>query len=203
MSDPRLLSITSTGKRVDLLSPTPEAVELEHIAHALSGICRFGGSTPKHYSVAQHAVLVSRYIQEQGGSQCAMLAGLHHDSAEAYVGDMVAGIKHDPRMQRFRDLEDFWICCIWKALGIEPLFQDYTVAKAVQDADLAVLGAEGRDLFDLNEKEVLLWTKGIKPYQRYLARWPRELAKDMFLEHHHRLCRWIKAGKETSGPLNA
>ena len=79
---------TYTGLTFDLQNPTPEMVDVEDIAHALSMLCRFTGHTKEFYSVAQHSVL------------CALKAPAHlsmqallHDAHEAYVGDLNSPLK--------------------------------------------------------------------------------------------------------------
>lgn len=72
--------VTATGRRVDLLDPKPEQIDIQDIAFHLAGINRFTGAT--RMSVAQHSVLVSRLCQRMP------LAGLLHDAHEAYLGDI-------------------------------------------------------------------------------------------------------------------
>lgn len=85
---------TFTGRGFDPLNPRAEDVQLEDIAHHLGNTCRFGGATPKFYSVAQHAVLVALMVLEASRRPDWALLALHHDSAEAYIGDWPRPIKH-------------------------------------------------------------------------------------------------------------
>lgn len=80
--------VTYTGKRIDLFHPHPAQIEIEDIAHALAHLCRFGGHTVEHYSVAQHSVLVSRLVPDN-----LACVALMHDAAEAYIGDIVRPLK--------------------------------------------------------------------------------------------------------------
>ena len=73
---------TFTGRGFDPLNPRAEDVQLEDIAHHLGNTCRFGGATPKFYSVAQHAVLVALMVLEASRRPDWALLALHHDSAE-------------------------------------------------------------------------------------------------------------------------
>src|SRR4030043_1424578 len=81
-------SQTYTGKKFWSLDPKPEEVDIKDIAHSLAFQCRFNGHTIPFYSIAQHSVLVSKIVPPEQA-----LAGLFHDAAEAYTGDIVAPLK--------------------------------------------------------------------------------------------------------------
>ncbi len=80
------------GTKINLLDPQPEAFKAELIARNLATINRFAGSYGP-YSVAQHAVLVSRTIEALGGDAQQQFAGLHHDDAEAITNDIPKPVK--------------------------------------------------------------------------------------------------------------
>lgn len=80
---------TFAGKAVDLADPKPETICLDDIAHALSRICRYTGHTRRHYSVAEHCILISRALERDYPDEPALwLSGLLHDAHEAYAGDI-------------------------------------------------------------------------------------------------------------------
>ena len=87
---PNSMIKTRTGKWVDVFNPTPEMFCIEDIAHALSNLCRFNGHCKKFYSVAEHSVHLSHSFQDTDFCRWALL----HDSAEAYIGDLVTPVKH-------------------------------------------------------------------------------------------------------------
>lgn len=94
---------TASGRFVDVLSPDPEAIDLDDIAHALSLTCRYGGHVKRFYSVAEHAILVHdllRFGQDERNTAL-LLAALLHDAAEAYLGDVVAPLKYAQRSEEF------------------------------------------------------------------------------------------------------
>lgn len=84
---------TYTGRRVEPLALTPEMVCLEDIAHALALQTRYTGHCREFYSIAQHAVLVSHLVEALGGDLASQWWGLHHDDAEAYLGDWPRPVK--------------------------------------------------------------------------------------------------------------
>lgn len=86
-----------SGRRLDLLDPSPLDVEIEDIAHGLSRVARWNGQTSGDhiYSVAQHSLLVEaiagRLWPELSAGQ--RLAILLHDAAEYVVGDLISPFK--------------------------------------------------------------------------------------------------------------
>lgn len=84
---------TASGRYVDLLAPQPETIVLDDIAHGLAHTCRFAGQTSRFYSVAEHAVHVSHLLRSGLDRPDLALAGLHHDDAEAYLGDVTRPLK--------------------------------------------------------------------------------------------------------------
>ena len=84
---------TFSGAFVNVRKPDPATIKLEDIAHALSNICRYGGHCIRWYSVAFHSVFTSIRVERQGGSRLKQLAALHHDDAEAYLGDIPRPLK--------------------------------------------------------------------------------------------------------------
>jgi len=114
---------TSTGLVLDFLNFSSSDVRLEDIATGLSKLCRFNGQCKNFYSVAEHSVLVSRYIEalaeKKGQMPRALIsAGLLHDSPEAYLGDMTTPLKR--LCPGYKIIEARFDCEIQKAfkLGI-------------------------------------------------------------------------------------
>lgn len=83
----------AAGHYVDLINPDPASIEIKSIAAALSKICRFGGHSPKFYSVAEHCIHATEMALVDGLPHDAVKAVFLHDAAEAYVGDMVKPLK--------------------------------------------------------------------------------------------------------------
>ncbi len=86
-----------SGRRLDLLDPSPLDVEIEDIAHGLSRVARWNGQTSGSwaYSVAQHSVLVEEIFShlKPAAPPQEQLAALLHDGPEYVVGDMITPFK--------------------------------------------------------------------------------------------------------------
>ncbi len=82
------------GKRFDIGNPDPDSIYPEDIAHSLSRLCRYNGHSTRHYSVAEHCILMADYLEHQGFGPCACLTALHHDDAEYIMGDLARPVKH-------------------------------------------------------------------------------------------------------------
>lgn len=76
------------GTKISLQAPTADMISIVDIAHALSNICRFGGHASQFYSVAQHSCIVAYFAPEH-----LKMAGILHDAAEAYLGDVIKPLK--------------------------------------------------------------------------------------------------------------
>src|SRR4051794_24417338 len=86
------IETSPTGTLFDFADSRPEMVHVEDIARSLSLQCRFGGFVSRFYSVAEHALLVHRLVRDVAGPELAF-AALHHDSHEAYLGDIPTPLK--------------------------------------------------------------------------------------------------------------
>jgi 5'-deoxynucleotidase YfbR-like HD superfamily hydrolase len=86
-----------SGRRLDLLDPTPVDIEVEDIAHGLAFVARWNGQTSGDwpFSVAEHSLLVEElYGAMQPGVPARWrLAALLHDAPEYVIGDMISPVK--------------------------------------------------------------------------------------------------------------
>lgn len=86
-----------SGRRLDLLDPTPVDIEIEDIAHGLAFVARWNGQTAGDfaYTVAEHSLLVETLLGrlEPGIDQKWRLAALLHDAPEYVIGDMISPVK--------------------------------------------------------------------------------------------------------------
>ena len=86
-----------SGRRLDLIDPSPLDVEIADIAHGLARVARWNGQTkgPEIFSVAQHSLLVEALFAagEAPSSGKARLTALLHDAPEYVIGDMISPFK--------------------------------------------------------------------------------------------------------------
>ena len=94
---PRAWQRMLSGRRLDLLDPSPLDIEIEDIAHGLARVARWNGQTKgEHaFSVAQHSVLVEAVGGQLGPttSPADLLGALLHDAPEYVIGDMISPFK--------------------------------------------------------------------------------------------------------------
>ena len=86
-----------SGRRLDLLDPTPVDIEIEDIAHGLAFVARWNGQTKGDfaYSVAEHSLLVEEILVRIDPAVPVKwrLAALLHDAPEYVIGDMISPVK--------------------------------------------------------------------------------------------------------------
>ncbi|WP_299281446.1 HD family hydrolase [uncultured Tateyamaria sp.] len=94
---PRAWQRMLSGRRLDLLDPTPMDIEIEDIAHGLAFVARWNGQTVGDYaySVAEHSLLVETLFGRIAPKAPAKwrLAALLHDAPEYVIGDMISPVK--------------------------------------------------------------------------------------------------------------
>ena len=94
---PRAWQRMLSGRRLDLLDPTPMDIEVEDIAHGLAFVARWNGQTRGDwpYSVAEHSLLVEDILVRKDPAMAPRwrLAALLHDAPEYVIGDMISPVK--------------------------------------------------------------------------------------------------------------
>ena len=97
MKTPRAWQRMLSGRRLDLLDPTPVDIEIEDIAHGLCFVARWNGQTKGNfaYSVAEHSLLVEKIFTYLNPKTLVkwQLAALLHDAPEYVIGDMISPVK--------------------------------------------------------------------------------------------------------------
>ncbi|PKR90371.1 hydrolase [Pleomorphomonas diazotrophica] len=96
-SPPRAWQRMLSGRRLDLLDPSPLDVEITDIAHGLARVARWNGQTvgDHAFSVAQHCLVVEDIagLLEPELTACQRLVVLLHDAPEYVIGDMISPFK--------------------------------------------------------------------------------------------------------------
>lgn len=99
--------MANSGLRVDLPRPSPDQINIHDIAHHLSMINRFTGAVSQPYSVAEHSLWVSSFLETNGAGPELAYQGLMHDATEAYLGDVNSPLKS--LLPEYRLIEQgFW-----------------------------------------------------------------------------------------------
>ncbi len=172
---------TYTGRKFWPLDPRPEDVDIEDIAHALSNQCRFSGHTRRHYSVAQHSLLVSHHVPDEH-----KLWALLHDASEAYLQDVSTPVKRMAEMQPYRVAEGRCMLAICRAFGL-----DEVAFECVHEADRRALATEARELLPGGPVGWHKYLEGVEPYPEAIRGMEPSTAKRAFLAafHHYRQMR--------------
>ena len=150
---------TFTGIQFDLQNPTPEMVQIQDIAAALSKLCRFNGHTTSFYSVAQHSVAVSEIVPLEYAFEA-----LLHDAAEAYIGDMTSPLKS--MLPEYRRIEEKVETVIRERFGLA------SKSAIVKEADLKMLKEE--------QKKLMRACFDSRPSRAFIP-WPSHIAEGVFM----------------------
>ncbi|MBI1360669.1 MAG: HD family hydrolase [Alphaproteobacteria bacterium] len=144
-----------SGRRLDLLDPSPLDIEIEDIAHGLARVARWNGQTRgEHaFSVAQHSVLVEHFVAQQWPEATPgdRLGALLHDAPEYVIGDMISPFKTALGFD-YRQFEDRLATAIHLRFGLPPKMSP-EVSAQVKRADQASAFFEATRLagFDIDE----------------------------------------------------
>ena len=126
-----------SGRRLDLLDPSPLDIEIEDIAHGLARVARWNGQThgDHAFSVAQHSVLVEQLFGHwtPRASKQHRLAALLHDAPEYVVGDMISPFKAALGMD-YKAFENRLLAAIHRRFGLPPVV-DPALLELIKQAD--------------------------------------------------------------------
>ena len=144
-----------SGRKLDILSPSPFDIEIEDIALGLSRVTRWNGQTTgKHpYSVAQHSVLVEKIfnIEYPNLNKKWNLAALLHDAPEYVIGDLITPFKYALN-NSYRFVEDNLMKAIFLRFGLPAILPKHIESK-IKKVDKALAWFEAVDLANYKEKE--------------------------------------------------
>ena len=144
-----------SGRKLDILSPSPFDIEIEDIALGLSRVTRWNGQTTgKHpYSVAQHSILVEKLfsIEYPDLDKKWNLAALLHDAPEYVIGDLITPFKYALN-NSYRFVEDNLMKAIYLRFGL-PALLPKNIEYKIKKIDKALAWFEAIDLAGYKEKE--------------------------------------------------
>lgn len=152
---PRAWQRMLSGRRLDLLDPSPLDIEIQDIAHGLARIARWNGQTTgaHTFSVAQHSILVEElcriYAPDMKQKWC--LAALLHDAPEYVVGDLISPFKAAIGLN-YKALELRLLSAIHLRFAL-PAEIPVTIAKQIKRADQTAAYLEATQLAGFSEQE--------------------------------------------------
>lgn len=151
----------SSGKMFDYANPSGEDITIEDIAKGLATEFRYGGQTPKPYSVAQHSV----YCSLEPGTTREQLERLMHDASESVMKDIPKPLKN--LLKDYQLIED---------KVTEAINKTYNIPFPLSESCHAV------------DKKIFEWEyKGMMLGQYEIEYWSVEEAENMFLERYYSL----------------
>jgi uncharacterized protein len=152
---PRAWQRMLSGRRLDLLDPSPLDVEVEDIAHGLARVARWNGQTRgEHgFSVAQHSLVVEQIagLLEPSLGPAQRVIALLHDAPEYVIGDMISPFKNALGVN-YRAFEDRLERAIHIRFGLPPK-TPALLKKLIKRADLCCAWFEATQLAGFSEAE--------------------------------------------------
>ena len=192
-----------SGRRLDILDPSPFDIELDDIAHGIARVARWNGQTagPHVVSVAQHSCLVEAILNEiaPATDRTARLTALLHDAPEYVIGDAITPLK-SALGEAYASIERRLLVAIHLAFGLPPEPAP-DLARLIKRADRIAAWLEATRLAGFTQQEALavFGPPEIVPttLDAFLTGWPPELAEMRFRERVDRCMRTQQAGHET------
>jgi 5'-deoxynucleotidase YfbR-like HD superfamily hydrolase len=143
-----------SGRRLDLLDPSPLDIEIEDIAHGLARVARWNGQTTgAHiFSVAQHTLLVDALARRRTRLDArARLAILLHDAPEYVIGDMITPFKAVIG-DAYKAVESRLLAAIHLRFGLPPILAT-ELSRLIKSSDRAAAYLEATQLAGFTEPE--------------------------------------------------
>ncbi len=155
MPQPRAWQRMLSGRRLDLLDPSPLDIEIEDIAHGLAFVARWNGQTrgDHAYSVAEHSLLVEQIFGEMHPKTDVKwrLAALLHDAPEYVIGDMISPVKAAVGPD-YGHLDDRLTAAIHIRFGL-PAVIPALIKKQIKKADIISAWLEATQIAGFSENE--------------------------------------------------
>jgi 5'-deoxynucleotidase YfbR-like HD superfamily hydrolase len=185
-----------SGRRLDILDPSPLDVELSDIAHGLARVSRWNGQTQGDYpfSVAQHSVLVLELFTASvaDAEPQHLLTALLHDGPEYVMGDIISPFK-SAMGGNYKSVEERLLSAIHLRFGL-PALPAAALAKQIKKADREAAYYEAVNLAGFTPDEARRYfgepqmgAFDLENFERLIRPWPTREAHDRFVEHFEAL----------------
>ena len=177
-----------SGRRLDLLDPSPLDIEIVDIAHGLARVARWNGQTSgAHiFSVAQHTLLVEAVMRAHAPriDDRIRLAALLHDAPEYVIGDMISPFKA-VLGDGYKSIEKRLLAAIHIRFGLPPV-SSAEIERQIKAADRGAAFLEATELAgfsDTEAKRLFGRDPGLPDATRrdYLTPWSAAKAEKRFL----------------------
>jgi len=185
-----------SGRRLDILDPSPVDVELSDIAHGLARVARWNGQTTGDYpfSVAQHSVLVLELFRAANpdSGPVPQLQALLHDAPEYVMGDIISPFKA-AMGGNYKDVENRLLSAIYLRFSL-PATMPIALARLIKKADREAAFFEATYLagFDPEEARKFFGEPGqpafdVDAFERLIRPWPTQQAHGHFIDRFEAL----------------
>ncbi|MEQ6249577.1 HD family hydrolase [Sulfitobacter sp. HNIBRBA3233] len=186
---PRAWQRMLSGRRLDLLDPTPVDIEIDDIAHGLAFVARWNGQTRGDfaYTVAEHSLLVETIFGRIAPSAPVKwrLAALLHDAPEYVIGDMISPVKAAIGPD-YGKLDERLEAAIHIRFGL-PAKVPASVKKQIKRADRISAWMEAVEIAGFSEAEATRFfgkpDEALKEGLRIMLRPPVEVRRDFTARH--------------------
>lgn len=179
-----------SGRRLDILDPSPLDIELSDIAHGLARVARWNGQTKGDYpfSVAQHSVLVLELFRAQNpdADDTAQLYALLHDGSEYVMGDIISPFKAAMGGD-YKKIEGTLLGAIHVRFSL-PAVAPAQLEKAIKRADIEAAYFEAVNLAGFSPDEgrkffgePSLGSFDVENFERLIRPWPTHQAYEQFI----------------------
>ena len=180
-----------SGRRLDLLNPSPLDIEIEDIAHGLSFLSRWNGQTVGDFplSVAYHSLLVEEIFSRRNNScEIWKLVALLHDASEYVIGDMISPVKSKIG-PKYEKLEGEILRAIHIKFGL-PTSVPENIRVKIKKADKSAAWIEATQMagFTENEANKIFGTQNDKFVRNYKFKILSPLqTRELFISRHSKL----------------
>ncbi len=183
-----------SGRRLDLIDPSPLDVEIDDIAHGLARVARWNGQTVggHAFSVAQHCLFVDQIalVRRPGAPPRDRLATLLHDAPEYVVGDMISPFKAVVGGD-YKPVEERILAAIHLRFGL-PAALPKTLTASIKKADRIAAYWEAVHLAGFDEAEAVKYFR--RPYRPLIGKlkalltpWPAIEAETAYMNRFQAL----------------